>query len=75
MKKLKLETEGKIAGLGGASSRDLEKIFKEKFNKSISHTTVNTILNKGLSRPLKVVNTFILTNVHEEKRRNLLILY
>ena len=63
------QAEGKIAGLGGASSRDLEKIFKEKFNKNISHTTVNTILNRGLSRPLKVVNTFILTNEHEEKRR------
>jgi len=63
------QAEGKIAGLGGASSRDLQKVFKEKFHKSISHTSVNTILNNGLSTPLRVVNTFILTNEHEEKRR------
>ena len=63
------QAEGKITGLGEASSRELKRIFKEKFNKNISHTTVNSILNKGLSRPLKVVNTFLLTNEHEDKRK------
>ena len=63
------QAEGKIAGLEGVSSRDLKKIFKDKFKKNISHSTINSILNKGLSTPLKVINTFYLTEEHEEKRR------
>ena len=50
-------------------SRQLQKTFFNTFGKNISHTTVNTILNKGLSKPLKVINTFHLTEAHEEKRK------
>ena len=39
------------------------------FNKSIFHSTVNSILNKGLSKPLRIINTFPLTDVHEVKRK------
>ena len=63
------KVEGKITGKDGASSRNLQKEFFQKYNKSISHTTVNTILNEGLSKPLKVINTFYLTQIHEEKRK------
>ena len=46
----------------------LPKEFYDNFNKSISHTTINNILNKELSKPLKIINTFNLTKIHEEKR-------
>ena len=62
------KVEGKITGKDGASSRLLQKEFYQKFNKTISHTTINTILNEGLSKPLKIINTFNLTKLHEEKR-------
>ena len=42
------QTDGKVAGLDGASSRELKKLFVEKFKNNISHTTVNSILNNGL---------------------------
>lgn len=38
-------------------------------------TTMNAILNNGLSGLLKIVNTFILTNLHEEKRENLQVIF
>ena len=60
---------GKITGKDEVSSRQLQKTFYSTFGKNISHTTVNTILNKGLSKPLKVINTFHLTEAHEEKRK------
>ena len=47
----------------------MKKEFQENFNKNISHTTINNILNKNLSKPLKVVNTFLLNESHEEKRK------
>ena len=62
--------DGKISDLEGASSRKLKEIFSEQFNKKISHTTVNSILNLGLSKPLRIINTFLLTKEHEEKRIN-----
>ena len=62
------QADGKVTGLERASSRELQNIFKEKYNKDISHSTVNSILNKGLSKPLKIVNTFVLTKEHELKR-------
>ena len=65
---LRKKTEGKIIGIEAPSSRELKKNFYEEFNKNISHTTINTILNKTLSKPLKISNTFSLTNNHEGKR-------
>lgn len=62
------KVKGKIVGKEGSSSRRLTNEFVEKFNKNISHTTVNSILNQGLSKPLKVLNTFHLTKSHENKR-------
>ena len=52
------KVDGKITGKEGVSSRALRKDFFDKFNKSISHSTINTIINENLSRPLKVINTF-----------------
>ena len=63
------KVEGKITGKDGASSRSLTKEFYDVFKKSISHTSVNNILNQGISKPLKVINTFNLTKLHEEKRQ------
>ena len=63
------KTEGKIVGIDAPSSRELKKEFFEEYNKNISHTTINNFLNKSLSKPLKVVNTFLLTDSHEEKRK------
>ena len=62
------KTQGKIIGIDEPSSRDLKKEFFEEFNKNISHTTINNILNTKLSKPLKITNTFKLTNTHEGKR-------
>ena len=62
------KVDGKITGKEGISSRALKKDFFEKFNKNICHSTINTILNKNLSRPLRIVNTFYLSKAHEEKR-------
>jgi len=64
------QADGKISDLEGASSRKLKELFSEKFNKKISHTTINSILNNGLSTPLRIINTFLLTKEHEEKRIN-----
>ena len=47
----------------------MKKEFQENFNKTISHTTINNILNNSLSKPLKVVNKFVLNESHEEKRK------
>ena len=58
----------KIVGKDGSSSRRLTKDFFEKYNTKISHSTVNNILNIGLTKPLKVINTFHLTKLHEDKR-------
>jgi len=63
------KADGKMTGVDGTSSRNLKKDFCEKFNKNISHSTINNILNKGLTKPLKVVNTFALTELHKEKRK------
>ena len=62
------KVKGKIVGKDGSSSRRLTKDFFEKYHKKISHSTVNNILNNGLTKPLKVINTFHLTKLHEEKR-------
>ena len=63
------KTEGKIVGIDAPSSRELKKEFFEEYNKKISHTTINNILNQSLSKPLKIVNTFFLTDSHEDKRK------
>ena len=62
------KVKGKIVGKEASSSRRLATDFYEKYNKTISHSTINNILNDGLSKPLKVVNTFKLTKTHEDKR-------
>ena len=49
---------GKIVGKEASSSRRLAIDFYEKYNKTISHSTINNILNSELSKHLKVVNTF-----------------
>ena len=54
--------------MNASSSRELIKEFFEEFNKTICKSTINTILNNNLSKPLKITNTFKLTNTHEEKR-------
>ena len=64
------KADGKLTSKDGASSRNLQKEFYKKFQKQISHSTVNTILNEGLSKPLKIINTFSLSKTHEEKRLN-----
>ena len=64
------KADGKMTGKDGASSRNLQKEFFQEFKKPISHSTVNTILNEGLSKPLKIINTFNLTKIHEDKRKN-----
>ena len=61
------QVERKIRGKDGASFRVLQKEFYEKIKK-ISHTTIKTMLNESLSKPFKVINTFNLTRLHEEKR-------
>ena len=66
---LRKKTEGKIIGIDAPSSRELKKDFQKTFNKDISQTTVNNILNKDLSKPLKIVNTFILNESHQGKRK------
>ena len=38
---------GKITGKDGVSSRNLKKEFYKKFNKKISHSSINNILNEG----------------------------
>ena len=60
---------GKITGKDGVSSRNLKKEFYEKFNKKISHSSINNILNEGLTQPLRVRNVFSLTELHKEKRK------
>ena len=62
------KVKGKIVGKEGSSSRRLTKEFFEKFNKKIIHSTVNNIINIGSTRPLKVINTFHLIKLHEDKR-------
>ena len=64
------KANGKTTIKDGASTRNLKKEFFQQFNKNISHQTVNNIINKGLSKPLRVVNTFSLTDLHKEKRIN-----
>ena len=63
------KTEGKIIGIDAPSSRELKKEFFEEFNKKISHTTINNTLNQNLTKPLRIINTFFLTDSHEEKRK------
>ena len=63
------KTEGKIIGIDAPSSRELKKEFFEEYNKNVSHITINNILNQNLSKPLKIINTFFLTDSHEEKRK------
>lgn len=62
------KVKGKIVGKEGSSSRRLSNDFFKKYNQKISHSTVNYILNTGLTKPLKVINTFHLTKLHEDKR-------
>lgn len=62
------KVKGKIVRKDGSSSRILKNDFLVKFNKNIAHTIINTILNDGLTKPLKVINTFFLTKAHEDKR-------
>ena len=45
-----------------------KKEFFEEFNKTICKSTINTILDNNLSKPLKITNTFKLNNTHEKKR-------
>ena len=66
------KTQGKIIGIEAPSSRNLKRIFYEKFNKDISHTTINKILNRNLTKPLKVVNTFLSQIPMKKKEENLL---
>ena len=62
------KANGKTTIKDGASTRSLKKHFYDKYKKTISHTTVGNILNNGLSKPLRFVNTFLLTDIHKEKR-------
>ena len=63
------KANGKTTIKDGASTRNLKKEFYSKFKKSISHTTIGNILNTGLTKPLRIVNTFLLTDLHKEKRK------
>ena len=58
-----------MIGINAPSSRELKKEFHETFNKDISHTTINNILNTELTTPLKIVDTFLLNDTNQEKRK------
>ena len=64
-----------FTGIDQASSRVIAYKLNQKFNKNkrksnfkLSHSTVNTILNKELSKPRRAKKTFLITHKNKEDR-------
>ena len=57
-------SEGKLKILNKSSSRNITKQFQEKFNQTISKSSVNNILFEKYGRPYRGINTVLLTKDH-----------
>ena len=57
-------SEGKMTILNNSSSRNIAKLFEEKFQKSISKSHINDILLKKYGKPYRALNTVLLTKDH-----------
>ena len=64
------ESEGKLTILNKSSSRNISRKFKEKFNQSISKSSVNNILFEKFGRPYRGINSILLTEEHIIQRLN-----
>jgi len=64
------EAVDRITGFDGASSRKIANKIWKKFKIKVSHVTVNSTLNKMISRPRKVRRTFMLTEKNKEARKD-----
>ena len=56
--------EGKLTILNKSSSRNIAKMFQEKFEKSISKSHINDILLKKYGKPYRAMNSILLTKDH-----------
>ena len=56
--------EGKLTILNKSSSRNIAKMFEEKFEKSISKSHINDILLKKYGKPYRAMNSILLTKDH-----------
>ena len=61
-------SEGKLTILNKSSSRNIAKLFEEKFNKSVSKSHINDILLKKYGKPYRATNTILLTKDHVLQR-------
>lgn len=60
--------KNKWTGKDGASCRKITTVVNKEFNTNLHYTTINSILRKSLSRPIKCKNTFLLNEKQKEKR-------
>ena len=63
-------SEWKLTILNKSSSRNITKQFQEKFNQTISKSSVNNILFEKYGRPYRGINTVLLTKDHILQRLN-----
>ena len=62
------KASNKFSGINKASSRQLSKEIKKKFNIYISHGTINLWLRKLLEKPIKAKKTFYLKEKDKKRR-------
>ena len=62
------ESEGKLTILNKSSSRNIAKKFNEKFNQTISKSTVNNLLLEKFGKPYQGINSVLLTEDHIAQR-------
>ena len=61
-------SEGKMTIINKVSSRNIALNFKNKFNETISKSSVNNFLLKKFGKPYRAVNSILLTEEHINQR-------
>ena len=61
-------SEGKLTVINKTSSRNISSQFFNKFNKTISKSTINNLLLERFGKPYRGVNSILLTEDHMAQR-------
>ena len=61
-------SEGKLTVVNKISSRNISSQFSNKFNKTISKSTINNLLLEKFGKPYRGINSILLTEDHIAQR-------